>query len=192
MIMKFKNLFLFFTLIYCVSIYAQLKIPASVPENIKKMLVSVKVIYYNFNGEIKTGNLIVNKSVEKEVKQIFDELLKNKFPIEKINDMNIYNWSDNLSMEDNNTVAFNYRINFNKGELSKHAYGLAIDINPKYNPCFCGKTVKPKNGVYDITKKGTITKDSFIVKLFKKYNWSWGGTWQKVKDYQHFEKKGNL
>lgn len=190
--MNTKQLIIFFIFFYSFEIFAQLKIPNLVQDDIKKKLVSIEVNYYNFNDEIKSGTLIVNKDVEKEVREIFNELLKIKFPIEKINDMNIYNWDDNLSMEDNNTSCFNYRTNSNQNKLSKHALGLAIDINPKYNPCFCGGKVKPKNGIYDKTKKGTITKDSYIVKLFNKYGWSWGGTWQKLKDYQHFEKKENV
>ena len=47
-----------------------------------------------------------------------------------------YNAVDELSMEDNNTSAFNYRLVENSVNLSWHCFGLAVDINPLYNPYF--------------------------------------------------------
>lgn len=171
------------------NISEEIVLPNAVPLDIKKNLVKVKVAYINYNNKLQEGYLIVNKSVEKEVKAIFDTLLANNFPINKISSMENYNWDDNKSMQDNNTSAFNYRYNaHNKQKLSKHAYGLAIDINPLDNPVIYKGKTSPPNAVYDISRKGTIGKNSIVVKIFKKFGWKWGGDYSKIKDYQHFEK----
>jgi hypothetical protein len=75
--------------------------------------------------------------------------------------------------------------------------GMAIDINPLYNPL-----VKERGGhvlfypsnaeaYIDRTKyfPYKIEKGDLCVRLFKKYGFSWGGDWRNSKDYQHFEKK---
>jgi hypothetical protein len=190
--MKYLDLFvlvLSITLFSAGNYKAQLSIPLNVPKEIKNNLEKVNVKYINFNNEIKESYLIVDKKLSKEVKQIFDSLLVHKFPINKISPMESYGWNDNKSMSDNNTSAFNYRFNNNsKNKLSQHAFGRAIDINPYNNPLFYKGVTKPKGAVYDISKPGTITKNSYIVKIFKKFGWRWGGDFTKVKDFQHFEK----
>ena len=90
---------------------------------------------------------------------------------------------------DNNTVAFNYRKVKGSKVLSAHSYGMAIDINPIQNPHIKGKVIQPPNAKYDPKVKGTILRDSEIVKEFIKRGWQWGGRWKSSKDYQHFEKK---
>ncbi len=169
--------------------FAQINVPYYVPLEIKQNLVKVKVNYLDYNNKIRKGCLIVHKNVAEEVIAIFDSLLVNNFPIDKISPLEDYCWDDKKSMNDNNTSAFNYRYNLNnKNQLSKHAYGLAIDINPLNNPViYKGKTI-PKGAIYDTLKKGTIDKNSIVVKIFKKFNWRWGGEFSKIKDYQHFEK----
>ncbi len=169
--------------------YAQISLPENVPINISENLTKVNVKYINYNNEVKEGYLIVDKKLATEIKEIFNLLLKNKFPINKIMPLENYDWDDTKSMNDNNTSAFNYRFNKNtKGILSLHAYGRAIDINPFDNPLVIKGKNKPHNSIYNINKKGTIHKDSYIVKIFKKFGWRWGGEFKKVKDYQHFEK----
>ena len=46
----------------------------------------------------------------------------------------------------------------------------------------------PRGSSYDPSSPYAITKDSDIYKIFKSYDWKWGGDWNSVKDYQHFEK----
>jgi len=68
---------------------------------------------------------------------------------------------------------------------------MAIDINPLYNPMIVKDEIYPQNGVYSKENIGTITPDSPVVKIFKKYGWKWGGDYKSLKDYQHFEKSQN-
>ncbi len=100
-----------------------------------------------------------------------------------------YGWDDETSMQDNNTFAFNYRTILGTDRLSKHALGVAIDINPKLNPAVSESgLVQPKGAVYNTRREGTILADSDVVLLFKSFNWKWGGEWKDDKDWQHFEK----
>ncbi len=158
----------------------------------------VRVKYYNFNGEVRNGELIVNKKIAKKTVQIFYELFQIKYPIQRIRLIDEYNADDEKSMEANNTSSFNFRTVAGTNRLSKHALGLAIDINPRINPYINSKGIlSPENGkayrVRDVKKcKGKyarymIQKNSRITKIFKKYGFRWGGDWKYSKDYQHFE-----
>lgn len=101
-----------------------------------------------------------------------------------------------MSMEDNNTSCFNYRVVDGTSSLSKHAYGMAIDINPLYNPYVTypkGKRrVSPAAGaVYADRNKDfpyKIDKNDLCYQLFTEHGFTWGGSWKTMKDYQHFQK----
>lgn len=154
-------------------------------------LVYIPVIHKDINGESKFGELIVNKSVGREVSSIFKELYNNSIPIEKIRLVDEYNANDIISMENNNSSAFNFRYIAGTKSLSKHALGLAIDINPLYNPHVVGGVANPKIAQKyvkrDISNQYMIFKNDKVYKIFKKYGWKWGGEWSNP-DYQHFEK----
>jgi hypothetical protein len=159
-----------------------------IPDDIKDQIVLIEVEFLDFSGTTKVGQLLVNNELKDEVVSIFHELLTIGFPIEKIVPISRYNWSDELSMLDNNTSCFNYRTIKGTRQLSHHAYGRAIDINPRWNPYISGGKVVPQNGQYDQTNKGTITPNSEVVSIFESYGWKWGGRWKNSKDYQHFYK----
>lgn len=152
----------------------------------------LEVLHVGFDGEVHVGELIVNKSVAEEVLQIFREIYDVGFPIEKMKVISNYNNSDEDSMNDNNTSAFNFRTIVNGTTLSNHSYGLAIDINPKLNPYITANAVLPENGAEFVDRsqyaKGMIKKGEAVCEIFSKYGWTWGGDWENPKDYQHFEK----
>lgn len=162
---------------------------AEIPAWIKKNLVLVDVEYYSFDNKLHKGQLVIHKRAEKDIKEIFDIIRSIRFPVNQVVPIVRYNWSDEASMNDNNTSAFNYRKVKGQKVLSAHSYGLAIDINPMQNPHIKRNIVQPVNGKYDIKATGTILKNSKIVQEFRKRGWQWGGTWRSSKDYQHFEKK---
>lgn len=154
----------------------------------------VKVTYFGFDGKDHTGELIVNKKLAKEVCDIFKELYKAKYPIDKIKLVDDYKGSDELSMSDDNTYAFCVRpVTGTKNKFSNHSYGIAIDINPRENPYIKGKTIDPINGKSyanrKTVRKGMIVKGDACYNAFKKRGWIWGGDWKSLKDYQHFEKE---
>lgn len=156
----------------------------------------VKIKYYNFNNEIKEGEIIINKLVAQDIVEIFYKLFEQKYQIEKINLVEEYSCDDEISMEDNNTSAFNYRILEEETDLSWHAFGLAIDINPLYNPYIYGNEIYPKTAQKykdrTLNLKGMINHNDISYKIFKEYGWSWGGDFNNTKDYQHFFKEGIL
>lgn len=158
----------------------------------------VKVRYYDFSGKVQKGELIVNKKIAKKTVKIFYELYQIKYPIERMKLVDEYGADDEQSMRANNTSAFNYRTVAGTNKLSKHALGMAIDINPRINPYINSKGIlTPANAkVYQCRNKKKckgkyarymIQSNSKITKIFKKYGFSWGGDWKYSKDYQHFE-----
>lgn len=161
----------------------------NVPASIKNKLVLVDVEYYSFDNKLHRGQIVIHKSAAKDIKEIFEFIKDTKFPVAKVIPITKYHWSDEASMRDNNTSAFNYRKISGQKVLSSHAKGLAIDINPRQNPHFKRNEILPSNGSYDENAPGTITKNSQLVSEFRKRGWMWGGAWHSSKDYQHFEKK---
>lgn len=157
----------------------------------------LKVLHIGFDGKTHIGELIVNQTIAEKVLEIMKELYDYQYPIEKMILIDEYQADDESSMSDNNTSAFNYRVIAGTNRLSKHGQGLAIDINPRYNPCVKieqGVTiVEPENGAEFVDRKREfsykIDANDFCCKLFKKHGFVWGGDWKSLKDYQHFEKE---
>jgi len=161
----------------------------NIPLNILENLELVEVYYYGFDEKLHKGQLVIHKEVVEDIKEIFNFIKESRFPLNKVIPMSAYDWSDERSMSDNNTSAFNYRFISGTRVTSKHAYGLAIDINPLLNPYIKNEQCIPAGSTYDTTKAGTISAGSQLVREFKERGWTWGGDWKNLKDYQHFEKK---
>ena len=161
---------------------------SNIPSSVKNTLALVTVNYYGFDGKLHQGQIIVNKDIVNDIVDIFKVIEEIKFPVEKVVPIVEYNWSDEKSMNDNNTSSFNYRFISGSRILSMHANGLAIDINPKQNPYVKNGTSIPAGSEYKLNNMGTIKPDSKIVKVFKEKGWTWGGDWKSLKDYQHFQK----
>lgn len=153
----------------------------------------LQISYYGFDNKTHIGEMIVNRKVVNDVLSIFKELYDIRYPIEKIKLIDEYGGDDELSMEDNNTSCFCYRKVQGTKSLSNHAKGMAIDINPLYNPYIEGENISPASAVAyadrSLKQKYQISKNDDIYKIFAKYGWSWGGDWKSKKDYQHFEKR---
>lgn len=171
------------------------KWPRGYPVSMSR-LAYLKLKYWGYDDQEHVGELIVNKSLAKEVVEIFIELHKNKFPIQQMKLIYEFDNNDDASMEANNTSAFNCRpITDKPGMFSQHSYGYAIDINPLTNPYVkeSKNLVLPSQGKQfvdrSIPAKGKITKESLIYKLFTDRGWDWGGNWYDLQDFQHFEKR---
>ena len=172
---------LFFTLHSSLFTFAQV-------EPVNKDIVTLQIPHYDKDGKPTTGTLECNKSIAKDLQEIFAELYKAKYRIESMRPASEYGGDDDKMMEANNTSCYNYRVmTGSKKKLSKHALGLAIDINPLYNPYVKGNVVKPEAG-RKYAKNPQIKKGDLIYRLFKKHGFRWGGKWRTLKDYQHFEK----
>ncbi len=162
-------------------------------------LAYLNVLYNDFEGGVQTGELICNQYIALDLLEIFEELYHSGYQFEEISLIDEYGGDDTLSMENNNTSCFNYRIVDGTDHLSKHAYGLAIDINPFYNPYVVYN--KDGSGETYISPKGSetyadrskdfpykIDENDLCYKLFIEHGFTWGGNWNSSKDYQHFQK----
>ena len=153
----------------------------------------LKLLYYDFNGRVRRGEMVCNKAVSDDLMYIFKELYKAKYQIAGIRLIDDYGADDLRSMEANNTSCFNYRPKTSGTSLSAHATGMAVDVNPLQNPYVKGEEVEPESAreyadrTVDFPHK--ITPDDLCCKLFRARGFQWGGAWNSVKDYQHFEKK---
>lgn len=160
------------------------------------------ILHYDFAGNPAEGELICNKAIAQDLVEIFYELYLNEYQLEKVKLIDEYNGDDTASMEDNNTSCFNYRVVPNSTSLSKHALGLALDINPLYNPYITYKkddtgqivseNVSPENGTAYADRSASfpykIDENDLCYKLFTEHGFTWGGNWNSSKDYQHFQK----
>lgn len=161
------------------------------PKHIIDHLELVDIHYYCFDKKLHKGQMLIHKDLVDDIKIVFQAIVDEKFPIQSAIPLasDDFNWDDEASMSLNNSSAFNYRYILNTNQVSSHSFGCAVDINPMMNPYIKGSLMQPKNGSYDPKTLGTITEDSFLVKLFLSLGWIWGGHWENRKDYQHFAKK---
>ena len=185
-------------------VFEAVPIPASVearmrgvsyPDNAEIKLSDLRYLrlsYVDFDGKEQIGELVCNKAIADDLVAIFRELYEARYPIRSIRLIDDFGGDDEASMAADNTSCFNYRMKTGMRELSKHALGLAVDINPFENPYVRSSRVRPAGAAAfaDRTKDfpHKIDKEDLCYKLFRARGFSWGGTWRSVQDYQHFEK----
>ena len=153
------------------------------------------VKHIGFDGQPHDGEIICNKYIADDLLEIFEALYEAEYPIEKIRLVDEYNADDESSMADNNSSSFNFRFISYTTKISKHGYGLAMDINTLYNPyvkTVDGKlSIEPANAADYVDRTQDfpykIDENDLAYKLFTEHGFEWGGSWRKSKDYQHFE-----
>lgn len=157
----------------------------------------LQVLHRDAEGDALVGEMVCNASVADDLMEIFRALFEAGYPIEKMRLIDHYGGDDEASMLDNNTSCFNQRTITAGGRVSKHSFGLAVDINPKYNPYYRLKSdgkavVKPEASIDYLEREADfsykIVKGDLCYRLFKQHGFQWGGDWESGKDYQHFEK----
>ncbi len=156
----------------------------------------LRLLHRTLDGHIQLGELICNRCIANDLVAIFRQLYDANYPIERMVLIDNYGAEDEPSMTANNTTCFCYRTVAGSKKLSAHSMGLAVDINPLYNPYIKtrnGKTkIQPKAGrpYTDRTRSYPykITRSDLCFRLFRQHGFTWGGDWRSLKDYQHFEK----
>ena len=153
----------------------------------------VPVRYVSFDRRVHAGQIVCDRRLAGDIEAVFVAILREGFPVLSaipVVDSRI-GYSDEVSMDINNSSAFNYRpITGGGSKVSAHALGQAIDINPRLNPYISrAGVVSPSGAVRDVTRPGTILGDSFLVRLFDSLGWEWGGRWKDRIDWHHFEKR---
>ncbi|KDE98245.1 hypothetical protein Y900_004630 [Mycolicibacterium aromaticivorans JS19b1 = JCM 16368] len=155
----------------------------------------VDLDYVGLDGLDHRGALVVHRDVVAEVIAIFADLHRQRYPIAKMQTPQHYPGAvDELSMEDNNTSAFNCRPLPGSTTWSLHAYGRAIDLNPLFNPYLdrSGDLEPATAGGYldrHRADPGMLHADDPAVRAFSDRGWVWGGNWHNPIDYQHFERR---
>jgi hypothetical protein len=161
----------------------------------------VQFSYHDFQHEIHyDGSVVVLDVLAPHVENIFRHLFLQQFPVHSAKRIEHFEGSDDQSMEANNSSAFNYRAIAGTKTLSLHGYGAAIDINPVQNPCICNPKVMPDllHSVVDVWPTGGthyLNRSNqrpgmveSVVDVFAENGFrEWGGTWNEMVDYHHFQ-----
>ena len=156
------------------------------------------VLYRDRDVMTQEGELIVNQYIAEDVLEILLELYEANYPIKSIGiaDHRIVEDRDlvcSKAIEDNISMCF--RTYSLVDHEAKHGLGLALDINPRFNPYTeNGEIVPIMDGLVnehsanrDSDFPYTIRDNDLCVRLFKKHGFEWGGDWENPKNYMHFE-----
>ncbi len=160
----------------------------------------LRLSYVGGDGRTRQGEMVCNRQIADDLVDIFRQLWLSGYRIGRMRLVDDYDADDQNSMKDNNTSCFNYRYISGTRTVSKHGRGMAVDINPLYNPYVCwrqgGLHVEPAEGLPYADNRASlqdvpyniIGHDDLCYRLFKVHGFRWGGDWTHNKDYQHFEK----
>lgn len=153
----------------------------------------IRLLHKDIDGVIKVGELVMNALVADKVCEIFRKLYDADYPFESVLLVDDFDADDENSIMHNNTSAFNYRTVDNTEEISNHAYGLAIDINPYYNVYYIPSQnyVFPYDGWQYLDREKDfpykLVYGDICYNLFTEAGFEWGGWWTYNTDYQHFQ-----
>jgi D-alanyl-D-alanine carboxypeptidase-like protein len=158
--------------------------------------------YWDLDGEVERGPLVVNASAADDVLWVFEQLFDARFPLQEVglarefSEKRLENHPDSRRGV---TASFNCRPVITpegaQTSFSQHSYGLAVDVNPLQNPFvrsdgwvrnrFARPYVDRSAGL-----PGMITPGDVVTRSFAAIGWGWGGTWSGDKDYMHFSLSG--
>jgi hypothetical protein len=157
---------------------------------------ALHVSYWGFDGHVRQGIVVVNRSVVATVRSVFAMLYAKRFPIRRMTPVSAYGGSDDRSLAADNTAAFNCRYAVTTGpkQWSVHAFGEAIDVDPLENPYLLGSRVYPPAGRRFLDRSnvrpGMAVPGGTLLAAFATVGWQWGGRWTGSPDYQHFSATG--
>lgn len=154
----------------------------------------VTVSFRGFDDAAHTGELVVAAAEAVDVVSVFEALFAADFPIEEMRLPTTADLDAPPTGDGNNTAALVCRAARGQTTWSAHAYGLAIDVNPFLNPYVKGDLVLPERASAYLdrtrTQPGIIHDGDLVVREFARIGWTWGGSWNSLKDYQHFSATG--
>lgn len=157
----------------------------------------VHIWHYDFSGTPREGELVCNEYIAQDLVEIFYELYRNEYQLEKVLLADEYDGDADAAREDNNSFCFYYAQAGEDSTPSRHAAGLALDINPRYNPRItygegAVQVVTPASAAGYADRTGSfpykIDEDDLCCRLFVRHGFTWGGNRNDGKDYQHFQK----
>lgn len=157
------------------------------------------VAHWDFAGERRLGQLVVNEDAARPLASAFDRLYELRFPIRHMRFADLYgprpkptDVSGAFACRESVPSPCSGRTR--SGTWSQHAYGRAVDLNPVENPYFgpaCGKVHDPRSRRFldrSRLRRGMVTPA--VVRAFASIGWRWGGAWRSTRDYMHFSATG--
>jgi hypothetical protein len=160
------------------------------------------VRHWGFDGKVHTGELVVNRDAAAPLSRVFAKLFGLRFPIRHLSLEDSYGPTAAQPKDGDVSGSFECRQASASPcstatvttHWSNHAYGLAIDLNPRENPYVgCSRTRnKASRPFLDRTRlrRGMVTPA--VVAAFRSVGWGWGGSWSgDTKDYMHFSYNGH-
>ena len=151
--------------------------------------------YWGFDDRPHTGTMVVNADATDAILDVFHRLYDRRFPIRRMEPVDVYGGSDDASIAADNTAGFNCRNAVTTGppQWSAHAYGEAIDVNPVENPYLeDGQVLPPAGAAFrdrSDVRPGMAVRGGELNAAFAAAGWYWGGLWASP-DYQHFSSTG--
>jgi len=162
----------------------------------------LSVTYRGFDRRAHSGELVVNEAAARPLEGVFHRLYRLRFPIRHMQFSDAYGPRRDRPADNDVSGSFECRDAVpspcvsaaSARGWSMHAYGLAIDINPRENPYVgCGRVRDPESRRYldrSDFKKGMVGRH--VVRAFRSIGWGWGGKWTgNTKDYMHFSSTGH-
>jgi hypothetical protein len=158
------------------------------------------VSYWDFEGNRRTGELVVNRRAATPLARVFRRLYRLRFPIRHLRFTDMYGPKRGRPADRDISGSFECRravpspCGSGTGNWSQHAFGLAVDLNPIENPYTgCGRTRERTSLPYlnrSRIRRGMVTPA--VVRAFRSIDWGWGGSWAgSTKDYMHFSSSGH-
>src|SRR3954454_8655660 len=160
------------------------------------------VSYRDRRQHVQIGQLVVNRKATAPLRAAFRRLFHLHFPIRHMQLSDFYGPLSGRPRDGDVTASFECRQAVpspctggkGTGTWSNHAYGLAVDINPRENPYVgCGQSNDPTARSY--RRRGRMRRGMIggrTVRAFAQGGWGWGGSWSgSTKDYMHFSYNGH-
>lgn len=141
--------------------------PEGVPkteQEMKPYLTQIEVPIFTVKKKKSTMKLTVHKKLAAEIKAVFEDMAKEKFPVDPTC-----------------TAGYTWRVMASNGsKLSYHSYGCVVDLNWTHNGAsYTDWPYKPGKDKLAVTKK--------VVKIWKRHGFYWGGDWSAESfDPMHF------
>jgi hypothetical protein len=157
---------------------------------------------WGFDGRPYRGQLVVNAHFAPKLATVFRRLYALRFPIRDLTLEANYGTRSQRARHPDASGSFECRQavpspctgGTGTGTWSMHAYGEAVDLNPRENPYVgCGMSRDRTALSYmdrSRVRRGMVTPA--VVAAFASIGWGWGGSWSgSTKDYMHFSATGH-
>jgi hypothetical protein len=156
--------------------------------------------YFGFDRQTHTGQIVVHAKVAQPLAKVFGKLYRMRFPIR--DGVFASTYGPHPDQSGDVTASFECRAavpspcsgGTSTHHWSMHAYGEAVDLDPRENPYVgCGMT-RDKTALSYLKRSwhrpGMVTPN--VRQAFASIGWGWGGSWAgSTKDYMHFSVNGH-